>query len=396
MRKRKVQNQLGLKSRKRQPTRHLSPSLLKFDQEYFESIERCVKCILPKTFPFIEFDSSGVCNHCRNYKPQILKGEEVLRKEFWDGKKTNPKILLALSGGRDSCYALDYLVTELGLDVTAYTYDWGAVTPLARRNMSILCGELGVEHILIAADLNMKRKNIKMNVEAWLKRPKLGSVPLFMAGDKQFFHYAQKVKKQINADHLVFGMNPLERTDFKIGFCGIRNTQQDRHYNLNYLKQLKMITWYANEFIHNPSYLNSSLIDTSFGFWAYYLSNHNYNILYQYIPWSEKTVNETLIRKYGWEVAPDTSTTWRIGDGTASFYNYIYASLAGFTESDTFRSNQIREGQITRSEAMNIMLEENRPRLESIKWYCDTMNLDFNKTISTINRAAIQKRERNG
>ena len=25
-----------------------------------------------------------------------------------------------------------------------------------------------------------------------------------------------------------------------------------------------------------------------------------------------------------WESADDTKSTWRIGDGTASFYNYIY------------------------------------------------------------------------
>ena len=31
-------------------------------------------------------------------------------------------------------------------------------------------------------------------------------------------------------------------------------------------------------------------------------------------------------------------------DGTAGFYNYVYHTVAGFTEHDTFRSNQIREG----------------------------------------------------
>lgn len=46
----------------------------------------------------------------------------------------------------------------------------------------------------------------------------------------------------------------------------------------------------------------------------------------------------------------DTNTTWRIGDGTAAFYNYVYYTVAGFTEHDTFRSNQIREGQMTREE----------------------------------------------
>ena len=44
-----------------------------------------------------------------------------------------------------------------------------------------------------------------------------------------------------------------------------------------------------------------------------------------------------------------------IGDGTAAFYNYVYQTIAGFTEHDTFRSNQIREGMITREQAMQLV-----------------------------------------
>ena len=31
-----------------------------------------------------------------------------------------------------------------------------------------------------------------------------------------------------------------------------------------------------------------------------------------------KTIDDTLINQYDWETAPDTNTTWRIGDGTAA------------------------------------------------------------------------------
>ena len=34
-------------------------------------------------------------------------------------------------------------------------------------------------------------------------------------------------------------------------------------------------------------------------------------------------INQVLLNEYDWETTPDTSTTWRIGDGTAAFYNYI-------------------------------------------------------------------------
>ena len=81
----------------------------------------------------------------------------------------------------------------------------------------------------------------------------------------------------------------------------------------------------------------------------------------------------------------DTPTTWRIGDATAAFYNYVYYTVAGFTEHDTFRSNQIREGDITREEALELIREENKPRYPNIKWYLDVLGIDFGQAIRTVN-----------
>ena len=95
---------------------------------------------------------------------------------------------------------------------------------------------------------------------------------------------------------------------------------------------------------------------------------------------------DQVLASYDWELAPDTSTTWRIGDGTAAFYNYIYYTVAGFTEHDTFRSNQIREGQMSRQNALALAEEENLPRYQNIRWYLDTLGMDFASTISRINQ----------
>ena len=74
-----------------------------------------------------------------------------------------------------------------------------------------------------------------------------------------------------------------------------------------------------------------------------------------------------------------------IGDGTAGFYNYTYYTVAGFTEHDTFRSNQIREGQLTRKKALELVKEENRPRYQNIRWYLDTIGIDYDLAINAIN-----------
>src|SRR5690606_3554476 len=84
----------------------------------------------------------------------------------------------------------------------------------------------------------------------------------------------------------------------------------------------------------------------------------------------------TLLGEYDFERADDTESLWRIGDGTAAFYNYIYHAIAGMTENDTFRANQIRNGAIARSEALAFVERDNRPRFPSIQWYLQTIGLD--------------------
>ena len=115
------------------------------------------------------------------------------------------------------------------------------------------------------------------------------------------------------------------------------------------------------------------------------MQKQDYFHIFDYWTWEENIVNDTLINKYGWETAIDTSATWRIGDGTAGFYNYVYYTIAGFTEHDTFRANQVREGQLDRDRALELIKDENRPRYQNIRWYLDTLGMDYNEVIKVVN-----------
>jgi len=208
-----------------------------------------------------------------------------------------------------------------------------------------------------------------------------------MAGDKQYFYYANKLAKQFNVDLVFLSENRMETSFFKHGFCNIEHKDPNKPaYLLSLNDKIKMMLYYGKEFILNPSYINSSLFDTFCSFLSFYLIPHNYVFLFHYIPWIEDDVVDTLVKEYDWELAQDTSTSWRIGDGTAAFYNYIYYTVAGFTENNTLRSNQIREGILTRDEALRIVNNENQPRFESIKWYCDTVKINFEDAITRINK----------
>lgn len=374
--------------------RNLVPTLRKISQQEELltlpelHLTRCSKCILPETMPFISFDETGVCNYCHSYRPRNnARPMDELLELLGPYKRVKGRdTVFPFSGGRDSSFGLHVAVEVLGLKPIAYTYDWGMVTDLGRRNISRMCAALGVENIIVAADIEKKRSNIRKNLEAWLKSPHLGMMSILTAGDKHFFRYVETVKRQTGIGLNLWSINPLEVTHFKAGFLGIPpNFAEKRVYSSGLPQQLRYHSKRFSAMLESPGYFNSSLWDTLSG--EYYRSaqkKSDYYHLFDYMRWNEAEINDTL-DLYKWERAEDTTTTWRIGDGTAAFYNYVYARIAGFTEHDTFRSNQIREGDITREEALMLVTDENQPRYQNIKWYLDAIGLDFTATIRRVN-----------
>lgn len=352
------------------------------------SLKRCSKCILPETMPYISFDENGVCNYCHNYKPRNnpKPKEELLELVAPYRRSEGSECIVPFSGGRDSCWGLHLIVKELKMKPITYTYDWGMVTDLGRRNISRMCAELGVENIIVADDISQKRKNIAMNLRAWLKAPHLGMISILTSGDKHFFRHVETVKRQTGIQLNLWGINPLEVTHFKAGFLGVPpDFEEKRVYMHGISKQLNYQWLRFNAMLKSPGYFNSSLWDTISGeYHRSFTEKNDYYHIFDYWRWDEEVCNETL-QQYDWELAPDTNTTWRIGDGTAAFYNYLYYTIAGFTEHDTFRSNQIREGQLTREEALVLVEDENRPRYQNIRWYLDALNMDFKEVITAIN-----------
>ena len=197
-----------------------------------------------------------------------------------------------------------------------------------------------------------------------------------------------KVQDEIGAEDILLCSNPYEKTDFKTGFCGVNPfARKAYHYwGLDLKSQAGMLAFYGTQFLGNPRYLNSSLIDTAGAYISYYLAPKRFTMLFDYIPWVETDVEEVITSQYGWEMATDTVSSWRIGDGTAPFYNYIYLGLAGFTENDTLRSNQVRTGQLSRDAAFEKLKTDNQLRGESLIWYFERIGLDPLEAIQQIER----------
>src|SRR5687768_10240926 len=95
-------------------------------------MRRCRSCLLPSTVPDSGLDGSGLCAHCRNYRPEDEAAAESARLEHLrDLEATlaagrrggSHDAVVCLSGGKDSLYLLQRLKVDYGLNVLAFTVD---------------------------------------------------------------------------------------------------------------------------------------------------------------------------------------------------------------------------------------------------------------------------------
>ena len=350
------------------------------------NVKRCKKCILPETVPFLNFNDIGICNYCIEHKPHhygdIQDMLDILEKE--------ENIVVGFSGGRDSSYGLSILRSLLNKNFIAVSFDWGMVTDLARRNQARVVGKLGVEHVWVSADIIKKRKNIKKNFIAWLSKPEMGMIPILMAGDKEWQKQLFIAAKNKSTDYVVQFQSPYEHTYFKYGYAGVKPHFSEKNRieksSTNFIYTFRIAFYYLKNFILNPRYFNSSLLDTMKGFFSFYFKTGNILSLFENIEYVEDNVNNHLQQNFLWECDPSTPTTWRIGDGTAPIYNYIYWIYGGFTENDFYRSNQIREGKITRDSALSKIKYENQPRYDLMAEYCKLIDLDYEFMINELEK----------
>lgn len=349
-------------------------------------LKRCKKCILPSTYPLIRFDNDGICNYCLDYKKQVFLGENKLEQKIGDKSK---KILYGLSGGRDSSYGLHYLINEFGLkNIVTFTYDWGLTTDTARRNISIMCSKLGVENILRSADINYKRKCIRKNIYAWLKKPSLGMVPIFFVGDKPFLFFGKKLRIETNSDLTIFGTGQqIEQMEFKTAYCNVNQKYKDnpRLYDTSVINKLKLFLWYSKEFILNPSYINESMYDNFIGFYSSFIHKDDALHLYNYIKYDKNEINNILKNHYNFfEDKTYGENQWRVGDGQTAFTNFIYYNIGGFSEFDNYLSNEIREDLISRDKALELAKKQNEVRIENIDHFCRIIGINTEEVLLRI------------
>ena len=307
-------------------------------------IRYCSKCVIPSTRPNITFDREGVCNACRAHESKVEVDWKARESEFRSivekvkAHSGGYDCLIPVSGGKDSTWQVVECL-RYGLTPLAVTWKSPARTPIGARNLANLV-RLGVDHI--DYQINPKIERVFM-LEAF-RRYGSTAIPMHMA----IFSIPLRVASGFKIPLIVWGENSaieyggskgdfgfkLDRAWFKK--FGVTHGTTSEDWVSDLLPKKKLAGY------ETPT--ENALVNTMGIFLGYFF------------PWDAET-SLRVAKEHGFEVDTHGPRTGvynyaDIDDDFISIHHYLKWYKFGFTRTYDNLSLEIRNGRMTRAEAV--------------------------------------------
>ena len=347
---------------------------------------RCNTCVLPDNYPGIKFDQEGKCNFCTSYRPIEYLGAEKLREKIIALKKESKNqvnadydCVLGLSGGRDSSYLLYFLSKALNLRVLAYSAEHGLIPESTKQNIIKMTDKLKVRSEIQRNDL--LDKCFEHHWKSWLAKPSPAMLGLLCVGcrvgyDFGILNFARKMRVPV----LVEGGTPYEGLHFKLNLLRINPNREES----------SIVRGFINQLARNPKWLSKLScipIQTKEFYYHYYRRKKHFHKKLKkaglvkvrpynsFIRWKEDEVVAAIRDEFGWEKSEHSESTWRGDCYVALIRDYFFYKTLGFNDKDDHFSSLIRDGQISREEALRRLDEQKKSYDQKIASLFDTIGL---------------------
>lgn len=341
-------------------------------------IYMCSRCILPANYPEILFNEEGICNYCQHYETQKYLGESAFKTllNSFRGKGRRYDCLVPLSGGRDSTFVLYQMKNRFKINVLAYNYDNGFVSSIAKQNINKTVEKVQVNIVKLKSKRDIQCKNLSHVIKLCLNKPPEQVLFNLCSGcGNGIWGGAYKVAKEKGIPLVIFGESKIESgTAKKIFAEKIHRTGKDK-----VMDAIKMPV----NFLFRKYY--SILLEKEFPLHDFTdIVKVNY---YDYLKWDEKDILSVIQDKLGWQ-SEDGMSSWRFDCKIHALVNYMHKTLYGFTEKDELYSKMIREGMVTREDALakiTSSAEEKEKEMVVINQLFDRLKLSKKERYSILN-----------
>jgi len=138
-----------------------------------DELRRCTRCILPETYPNIDFDEDGVCRVCREFDRRYADIDWDARRaelekilDRYRGKGGKWDCMVPFSGGKDSTYTLWLLKNRYNMNPLAFNFDNGFADPDAMTFVRKTAMDLGVDLVTYSPDRELLHEVYRRALEA--------------------------------------------------------------------------------------------------------------------------------------------------------------------------------------------------------------------------------------
>lgn len=316
-------------------------------------MKRCSKCICPETYPGIQFNKDGICNFCLNCERQKPLGEKELRKILASSKEKKYDCIVPLSGGRDSSFVL-YMAKNYGLNALAVNYDNEFCSKQAQINMKNACKILGVDFISFRSKINIGKKIVASHLKTLIPSGVsacLTSSSVCSACGYGYRAVVYRVAEKEEIPVILWGDSTIE----------IPNPHLEKYRRKYRVKPIKKL--FSFQIFHYLRYLFYRLLQRyefrvpgnrilSFG--KPLLKNKKIKEIhfYDYIEWDRTKIKQIIMENLDWQKPAEKASSWRFDCKLHSFSNYICKRTLGFSADLDGYCNMVRDGKMTREEAM--------------------------------------------
>lgn len=326
----------------------------------------CASCVLPDTRPNLVIGDDGVCNACRthgqregiDWKARRRDLDEVVgraqaRSHGWD-------CLLPVSGGKDSTWQT-VVCLELGLNPLAVTWKTPARTELGQRNLDNLVA-LGVDHVDFQVNPRVERKFML----AALERFGSTAIPMHMA----LFNIPLTAAVRYGIPLVVWGENAAAE------YGGAEGAGRGHRLDREWLRRFGVmhgttaVDWVSDR-------LTAKELTPYFGPTDDELERADVEAVFlgHYLGWDPERSLE-IASAHGFRSAGASRTGYYdyadLDDDFISIHHWLKWPKFGFTRTFDNLSLEIRNGRLTRDEAIEILREhgDETPH-EDIERFCE-------------------------
>lgn len=300
----------------------------------------CNKCLLSDNIPGVEIEANDECNFCANHKPFKPFPKEELLIIFKKAKRKGRiyDALVPLSGGKDSTYVLYIAVKKYNLNVLTYTFDNGFMSDLAKTNIENSVKVCEVDHIWVKHDLNLINELYRTTL--------IQSGEICGICGIGIERSMLKISGAWKIPLIILGHSPTESNSFTS-----ENIYDQQRLRSILAKNPNITNDKINRFLIYPK-LNfiSSFIYTKLGRFG-----KKVNILYYEDLPSDKEIGEIIKKELRWLDSSHSDYTRHFDCLAEPFTNFIREKRFGYSRRLPQLSNMIRNNELTRKEALEIM-----------------------------------------